>query len=276
MVSSILALPNDILLAIFLQLSAPDLLHLSQVCRVLHEYTLDSYLWHQVLSRQTDLPLNIDPYVDAAELSAPILQKATRDALRIDNNWKRHNPQIRQMTRIGDIENILQMQLLGSQYLVILRRHLPSLSVWRVIAKRAVLCARTDLEDSTTPLRFAASLDSRKEQILLALISTIKSGTQLSAYSVMLSDESDFSPASLKMVYNISRVDPDPFYEVHVYSHLIAIGIHSVLAPQLLIVNTVAKTRCLVHLHLPEASLEIFSLFSSDVRHRASHNCSSN
>ncbi|KAJ7066938.1 hypothetical protein C8F01DRAFT_1119681 [Mycena amicta] len=252
----LLALPTDILLTILLLLDVADILQLTQTCRGLHDTTLSSdYLWHQLLLPET-LPLNLD-YADLNQLSAATLQKATRDALRLDNNWRRRNPQIRQMTRIS-MENVSQMLFLGSELLVVLRRSPPSLSIWRVAAKHTIrVVASVNLPDSTVPLKFAATM--QKEEVLIALISSTKFGTQLCAYAVALSDENNFTPASFRVVCDISGVDsdPGPFYEVHVYADIIAIGIHSILSPRILFINASTGLRCMVNPHLPEGFAQL-------------------
>ncbi|KAF7327747.1 F-box domain-containing protein [Mycena kentingensis (nom. inval.)] len=252
--SGLLALPLDILHTIAVELDAPSILNLAQTCRVLHAYVLTAdYIWHR-LHNSNPLPLNIEPYADVAQMPAAACKAATCHALRVDQNWRRVNPSIRQMTRIPDMDNVSQMQLIGSSLLVVLRRFPASISIWRVTHKRAQRVAFLDLPDASVPLKFAATIQN--DEVLVALISAMKSGAQLTAYSVALSDETSFSPAALKQACNIVSKD-SVFYEVHVYAHLIAVGIHSTTNPRIMLVNALTRAQCTMNPHLPEGVTQL-------------------
>ncbi|KAJ7227166.1 hypothetical protein GGX14DRAFT_418416 [Mycena pura] len=260
----LLTLPGDVLLNILLFLSLPDILVVGQLCRGLHEYTLNSdYLWHQLLRKDpSNLPLDVEPYVDQADIPATMLQKVVTRGLRLDHNWRRSNPRIKALIRIGGMDNVSQMQLIGSDWLVVLRRSPSSLSVWRVVdTKRAFRTAFIDLPDSTVPLKFAATMHRQCRELSIALISATKSGTLLSAYSIPLNPQVDdssaatFNLASPRVICNICRPETDgQFYEVHIHSHLIAVGIHSVLPPvyRILFINSLTAVQCLVDPEWPE------------------------
>ncbi|KAF7330560.1 F-box domain-containing protein [Mycena venus] len=268
---TLLSLPTDILLSILVLLYPEDILLVSQTCRALHEYTLNDYLWHRILD-SCRLPLDI-PYVDPNHLPGPTLQAIVTRALRVDHNWRRPNPQIRKMTRLGDLDNVLQMQFIGSDWLVVLRRAPASLSVWRVAnTDQPYRAALIDLPGPEFPLSFCAAMQMGGREVLIALISGTRSGTQLSAYSVslkpQLDDDASAGPFTLPAPTVICRIDRQDsegrFYEVHVCSHTIAVGIPQfvdhVLIPgayRILIVNSTTRAQCLIDPGFAEVSSKL-------------------
>nr|GAT60780.1 predicted protein [Mycena chlorophos] len=247
--SAFLHLPADLLLAILLLLDVEDVLCLTQVCRGFHAFTVSSdYLWHQLVRLRPGLPLDLPAYVHASQLPAPVLQGATREALRLQHNWRRTSPRVREMRHIH--EKASQTLLLG-ELLVVLRRN--SLSVWRLAT--AVCVGSIDLPGSMAPMTFASSM--QQNDILVAIISSIHSGTRLDIYNMQLSDETTFASASFRCVCSIERTGMDPFYEAHVYSNIVAVGIHSTLAPRILLIDTATGAQSMVDPQLPEASSNI-------------------
>ncbi|KAJ7274410.1 hypothetical protein B0H12DRAFT_1088563 [Mycena haematopus] len=206
------------------------------------------------------LPLDIEPYVDRNLLLGPTLQAIVTRALRVDHNWRRPNPRIREITRLGDLENVSQMQFLGSDWLVVLRRSPASLSVWRVgNTDRPYRAAMIDLQGPEFPLSFCANI--RGGEVLIALISSARLSDTLSAYSVSLKSQLDddagagvFTLPSPSIILSIHRPQSEGrFYEVHVYDRIIAVGIpqfvNLALVPsayRILIVNSVTGVQCLI------------------------------
>ncbi|KAJ7637740.1 hypothetical protein DFH06DRAFT_1478714 [Mycena polygramma] len=267
----LLSLPPDILLSILLLLRAQDILVVSQTCRILHEYTSSDYLWHQLATH--NLPLDIDPYVDRNHLPGPKLQAIVTRALRVDNNWRRSNPRIRKLTRLAmDLENVSQLQFISSEWLVVLRRFPPSLSVWRVAnieqPYRAAVINLLDLPGLAVPLKFAAAMQAGCREVLIALIlepkASTRSGTLLYAYSVVLKSELDdagsgtFALPSPRVVCSIHRPEAEGrFHELHVCGSIIAVGIlqfRNYLSPvgyRILFINSATGVQCLVDPQVP-------------------------
>jgi hypothetical protein len=225
--------------------------------------TLNDYLWHHLDTHH--LPLDIQPYVDRNQLSGPELQAIVTRALHIDRNWRRPNPRIRKLTRLPYLDDVAQIQFIGSDWLVVLCRSPPSLSVWRVAnTPEPYRAALINIPGpAVVPLRFSATMCNLKE-ILVALISATMSGTMLCAYSAYLNDSAGaVALQSPHTVCDIYRPGSEgQFYEVHVCGHIIAAGIpqmvNSELIPaayRLLFINSVTGVQCLVDPKLPEVSV---------------------
>ncbi|KAJ6505981.1 hypothetical protein DFH09DRAFT_1200777 [Mycena vulgaris] len=271
----LLHLPEDILLNILLLLRAEDILIVSQTCRVLHEFTLNSdYIWHQ-LTHNFDLPLDIEPYVDRSNLPGPTLQRIVTRALRVDRNWRRVNPRIKKLTRLVGVENVCQMQFIGSHWLVILRR-LPtaaSLAVWRVAdTKHAYRAAILDIPASSVPLKFSATMQKGCREVLIAFISSTGTGTLLSAYSLFLKSQmdDDFGVPPPRGICSIHRLESEgQFYEVKTCNQIIAVGIpkfinhiFSPAAYRILFINTLTSGQFLVDPNLPDQFAQLhFKLY---------------
>ncbi|KAJ7475825.1 hypothetical protein FB451DRAFT_1244898 [Mycena latifolia] len=263
----LLNVPEDILLNILLQLDAEDILIVSQTCRVLHEFTTSNsadYLWHRLLS-SSDLPLDIAPYIDRNDLPGVALQAIVTRALRVDHNWRRHDPQIKQLMRLVNVDHVCQMQFIGSDWLAILRRSpvAASLAVWRVgDTKQPYRAASLDIPASSVPLKFSATMQKGCREVLIAFISSTASGTLLSAYTLFLKAQldDDFGLPSPRAVCNIHRPESEgQFYEVRVVGHIIAAGIpqfvNHILCPtayRVLFINTLTGGQCLVDPALPD------------------------
>ncbi|KAJ7494709.1 hypothetical protein B0H11DRAFT_2003077 [Mycena galericulata] len=270
MTPPLLSLPSDILIAILILLRPEHLLVLGQTCRVLHEFTLDDYVWHRLVDK-SDLPLDIEPYVDRNNLSAKALQAIVTNALRVEHNWRKLDSRINRVVRLepDNIINVSQIQFIGSHWLGVLRRSTlaASLSVWRVAGTRAYRAAFLDIPAPSVPLKFSATMQRGCKEVLIALISSTTSGTVLSAYSIFLKSETDngFALPSPRALYTIHRPESEgQFYEVHVCGHLIAVGIpkfvNSVLSPsayRILFINYVTGVQCLVNPGLPERFLQL-------------------
>lgn len=237
-----------------------------QTCRVLHEFTLNDYVWHR-LADESDLPLDIEPYVDRKNLPGRTLKAIITNALRVDHNWRRPNSRINKLTRL-DSDNIIvrQMQFIGSQWLLVLRRSASAapLSVWRVDGTQAYRAALLDIPVLSVPLKFSATMQRGSKEALIAVISSTKSGTLLSAYSVPLKSEIDDafalpSPVAPFAIYPDSK---GRFYEVHVCGIIIAVAIffNGVLDPsayRILFINSVTGVQSLVDPRLPEVSFDL-------------------
>ncbi|KAJ7707735.1 hypothetical protein B0H17DRAFT_1033761 [Mycena rosella] len=270
----LLHVPEDVLLNILLLLRPEDVLIVSQICRLLHQFTLDSYLWHR-LSSDLDLPLDIEPYVDRNDLPGPTLQAIVTHALRLDHNWRRHNPRIKKLTRLVDLDHVSQMQFIGSHWLVILRRSpvAASLAVWRVGNTKQPYCAASlDIPISSVPLKFSATMQRGCREVLIAFISSTGSGTLLNAYSLFLKPQldDDFGLPSPRAICSIYRPESEgQFYEVRVLGHIVAAGIpqfvNYILSPsayRLLFVNTLTGQQCLVDPKLPDQFAQLhFKLY---------------
>jgi hypothetical protein len=245
-----------------------------QTCRVLHEFTLNSdYIWHQLLVH-SNLPLDIEPYVHLTDLRGPALQAIVTRALRVDHNWRRHNPRIKELTRLANIDNVCQMQFIASQWLVILRRSpaAASLAVWRVAdTKDPYRAAFLDIPAPSVPLKFSATMQRGCKEVLIAFISNtgLGTGTLLSAYSLYLKSQmDDFGLPPPHAICNIYKPESEgQFYEVHVCDHIIAVGIpRLVLSPsayRVLFINTLNGEQCLVDPKLTDVSLR-HTLFVND------------
>ncbi|KAJ6513271.1 hypothetical protein C8R45DRAFT_963063 [Mycena sanguinolenta] len=257
----LLSLPLDILLSILVLLSPEDILIVSVTCRVLHKHTLNDYLWHQILKTH-HLPLDIEPYVDRNHLPGPKLQAILTRALHVDHNWRKPNPRIKEITRLGDMDGVCQMQFL-SEWLVVLRRSPASLSVWRV-GSRPYRAAMIDLQGEF-PLNFCATIRAGGGEVLVAIISGARSTTNgrshttLSAYSVALKSQLDddesasvFTLPAPSVIFKIQRPQSEGrFYEVHVCGDIIAVGIpqfvNQALFPsayRILIINAATGVQC--------------------------------
>ncbi|KAJ7158779.1 hypothetical protein C8R46DRAFT_1110267 [Mycena filopes] len=270
MALALLTLPQDVLLTILLLLRPEDILILSQTCRVLHEFTASDYVWHSVA---TDPALDIPPYVNRFDLSGATLQTIVTRALRVDHNWRRTNPRIKQMTRLADLDGVSQMQFIASHWLVVLRRS--SLSVWRVAdTKQAYLAAAIDLPGPAVPLKFAAAMQRGCREVLIAVISPSKSGTLLSAYTVSLKsqrEDADIFPSLRCSIYKPQS--EGRFYEVHVCGSVIAAGIpqfiDSVLSPgayRILFINYLTGVQCIIDPRLPESFTQLhFKVYPNQV-----------
>ncbi|KAF8206451.1 hypothetical protein K438DRAFT_475732 [Mycena galopus ATCC 62051] len=230
---TLLSLPLDILLSIFVLLRPEDILIVSQTCRVLHQHTLNDYLWHQILVAN-HLPLDTEPYVDRTHLPGPTLQAIVTRALRVDHNWRKPNPQIREITRFGNLDKVSQMQFVGSGWFVVLCRSPASLSVWRVgNTNRPYRAAIIDLPGSQLPWTFCATMLNEGREVLIALISGSRFATELSAYSVSLKSQLDddastgvFTPPSPSVICRINRPESvGRFDEVRACGRIIAVGI---------------------------------------------------
>ncbi|KAK7033115.1 F-box domain-containing protein [Favolaschia claudopus] len=262
MASPLLSLPSDLLHVIFVLLPPENLLAVGQTCRVLHEYTANDYLWHEIL-KTLRLPLDVEPHAVRNQLPGHVLRRIVTRALRVDHNWRRPNPRIRKMTRL-DVDHASQMQFLGSQWLLVLRRAAASLSIWRIPNTNVPYCATTiDLSEIGRPLHFSSSLYHRGGKALIALILSTKSGTELLAYSVDLQSQFDDSEAGVFSLHTpscILRIPEHKFYEVRVCGHIIATGgfIDNLLTPsayRILFINSDTGVRCLLDPNLDPAEL---------------------
>lgn len=239
-----------------------------QLSRVLHEFIFhqSDYLWHQ-LAHDPSLPLDIEPYVDRDKLPGATLQAIVTRALRVDHNWRRPNPRIKKLTRF-QVDNVCQMQFIGSHWLVVLRRSpgAASLAVWRVADSETAHAYRAAFLDITAPeipLNFSATMQRGCREVLIALISSSASGTLLSAYSLFLKSHKDdgFALAAPRNICSIYRPESEGrFYEVHV-CEVIAVGIPqfvnrvlSSAAYRILFINPLTGVQCLVDPQLPEVS----------------------
>ncbi|KAJ7170664.1 hypothetical protein C8R43DRAFT_980378 [Mycena crocata] len=278
MLPPLLALPIDILVSILLLLRAEDVLVVSQICRVLHDLALNDYVWHQLSLPQviSDLPLDLEPYVDRRNLPGPALKAIVTRALRVDHNWRRPNPRIKKLTRLVDTlpDNVLQMQFVGSRWLVILRRS--SLFIWRVAdsdTKQAYRAACIDITRPVVPLKFAAAMQRGGREILIALISSTASGTTLSAYSVFVRHDGFSLPAPRSMCSIYKPKSEGQFHEIHLCGHTIAAAIpqfvNSVLSPtayRILFVNALTGVQSLVDPGLPEQFTQLhFKLYANQL-----------
>ncbi|CAK5268536.1 unnamed protein product [Mycena citricolor] len=225
--AALLSLPHDVLINVFILLSAEDLLVLNQTCRSLHEYTMNDYIWHQLPSAQ-QLPLVIPPYVNRNLLTGPVLKTLVTHALRVDNNWRRPYPEIRSIARLEEMDNVMKMQFIGSGWLVVLRRSPPAVAVLRMAGtKQASREASIGLSGYGMPLTFAASMQEHCTHVTIAVILAAARSTRLVVYSVALEADPElgiYRPHDL--ICDISRPEADgPFYEVHIFGHTVAVGI---------------------------------------------------
>ncbi|CAL1716715.1 unnamed protein product [Somion occarium] len=119
-------LPEDILLNIAQFLSVQDILALKQTCRVLHAFGSTDYLWHRLIER-FDLPIGIPSDVPIHALSSDELQRQTIKAIKLELNWRRAVPSIKQSRMIlgPNREPFAHMELLreGNWLLTAQRYH---------------------------------------------------------------------------------------------------------------------------------------------------------
>jgi hypothetical protein len=164
------------------------------------------------------------------------------------------------MTRLGDLNNVVQMQFIGADWLVVLRRSPASLSVWRVAYTHQPFRAAVIDLPGLYALSFCGTLHTGGREALIALISDTRSGTQLTVFSVSLQSQLDYNAGaggllpSPSVICKIFRPESEGrFYEVHVCGRIVAVGIpqfvNHVLVPsayRILILNSATGGQCLI------------------------------
>ncbi|KAJ7284971.1 hypothetical protein C8J57DRAFT_1497839 [Mycena rebaudengoi] len=277
--SPLLSLPADVLISVLIIIRPQDVLSVSQTCRVLHAFASNDYIWHQL---PHDLPMEISPHCDRNNLPGVVLQAIFTRALRVEDNWRKSVSRIRKMTRIVESDTVSQMQFLGSQWLVTMRRS-PSgavISVWRIAgAEQVFRAAVVDLPSGPAiPLKFAVSMQPGCREILIAVIMSQGLETSLCVYSAALKGQDHDGIPPPRLMYSTGGrseglfrgvhdiIARSLFHEVHVNGHIIAVGIpkfaNNVLCPaayRILFINCLTGAQCLVdpqvsehvaHLHL--------------------------
>ncbi|KAJ6619726.1 hypothetical protein B0H10DRAFT_2024635 [Mycena sp. CBHHK59/15] len=269
----LLSLPADILISILAISSPEDILSVSQTCRVLHAFTSNDYIWHQL---PDDLPLDIEPYVDRNNLSGSQLKAIFTRALRVEHNWRKPVSRIQRMARFMDIDTVSQMQFLGSNWLVTLRRSPlgASLSIWRIAdTKKVYRAALVDVPTPAVPLKLTASMQKGCSEVLIAITASKGSGTLLRVYSVGLKSQMDDGVVMPppRAIFNIYRPESEGrFHEVHVCGHIITVGIpkfinHVLRSAEyrILCINSHTGVQCLVDPHLPDQFAQVhFRLYN--------------
>ena len=111
-------------------------------------------MWHQL---SIDIPLNL-PDTPLPSLSGAVLQTIVINALRLDHNWKKREPNVKCVQVTEDLKNatIVQLQLLGNGHVLILSRW-PNYD--ELCACRLLSQARVGLK-SIPMIQFAAATHS--------------------------------------------------------------------------------------------------------------------
>ncbi|KAF8638300.1 hypothetical protein AX17_002320 [Amanita inopinata Kibby_2008] len=164
----------------------------TQTCRVLHTFACSDYVWHHL---SIDLPLDIPPDHPVASLSGPVLQPIVIRALRLDNNWRKREPQLKCSQICSNLESatVMQMQLIGKSYILVLSRW-PSYDELSLSSLDEPLKARPYAALKTTPLiQFAAALQTDSSSGTLAFL---RSDDAISVYDLSLGGSCD-RPCSL-------------------------------------------------------------------------------
>ncbi|KAJ3714243.1 hypothetical protein C8R42DRAFT_683471 [Lentinula raphanica] len=119
MTSSLLSLPDDVLIVILVALRARDLISISLTCRALYVFCRNTdYIWHAI---DIDLPLNL-PHEDIGSISADELRRHCVEGLRVEHNWHNNPPNLKALSRIDHGGIIDQMQCLPPRWLVSMAR----------------------------------------------------------------------------------------------------------------------------------------------------------
>ncbi|EIN04839.1 hypothetical protein PUNSTDRAFT_128091 [Punctularia strigosozonata HHB-11173 SS5] len=148
------ALPEDLILEIALQLDFEDLLAFKQTCRIFHLCACSDYLSRR-LALSFHLPLDIDPWEELSALSGREIQRRMVRALKLDKNWSRGVPRIKQFVHIrghvvhNDELSIGRMALLpGAQWLLTVQSN-------RRRGRTSATCTFWSLHDVRQPYRAA-------------------------------------------------------------------------------------------------------------------------
>ncbi|PBL03629.1 hypothetical protein ARMGADRAFT_1157719 [Armillaria gallica] len=227
MSSCLLALPEDILLAIFARIPVEDLLSLIQTCRVLHALGSTDYVWHQI---KVDLPLDVPPGKDINSISGPELHRAWVRGLRLERNWRRHASQLRKMCRIIHGGIVFRIQFLGSQWLITLSRAPTSalhLSVWYIgVPGRERRYLSMDVPSATT---FAASLRNDGRDAIVAILMDGTRTTKVKVYSIALESDADSEHSMSHCPQLVSQISQSKSEgtpgEVRIYGDIVVVAI---------------------------------------------------
>ncbi|KAJ7593087.1 hypothetical protein C8J56DRAFT_490403 [Mycena floridula] len=254
--AGLLEIPEDLLFFCFLLLSPKDILNVSQTCRMLHLFCSNDYLWHQI---RTGLPLDVDPDVDLKSISGPELRQSYVKALRLDSLWLKPSTKTT-LTRINHGECIVfQAGFIGKEWLITLSRAPRTiyLSIWYTLSDPHRV-ASLEVPNAS---KFAASLDSSRKEIIVALINrsshTDAPFPQMVIYGMPLLD--DTSHSHLRIISTISRsLMTGTLSEVHVSGPIVAAALahfNNMIDPptyHLILVNTRTGAQILVDPHIPE------------------------
>ncbi|KDQ59271.1 hypothetical protein JAAARDRAFT_57193 [Jaapia argillacea MUCL 33604] len=264
------ALPEDILLEIFLRLSIIDALSLKQTCRVLHVVGSLDYLWHQLASN-LGLALDVPPDRTLSSLKGAEIQQTAVEALRLERNWQKATSRIKRLTpvRYGIADmSIDEMQLsCGGRWLVTAQRN-------RLRGRISTTITIWSLKDITDVYRAAcfeapgyfyqyAARISRDEAIaLVALTVMMNSEELLQIYEVPLGERlaSDYSILDQPRLRN--RIGKPHgaagiFYHVSICDNLVAASLVEVsVGPntthRVCLINTLTDAQCWINIQPKE------------------------
>ncbi|PFH52966.1 hypothetical protein AMATHDRAFT_1698 [Amanita thiersii Skay4041] len=133
-----------------------------QACRVLHAFVCSDYVWHRI---SIDVPIDILPDVNIVSLPSSILQPIIIKALRLDDNWRKREPDVRYIMLspvwvLNQSATIGQLQFIGKNHVLSLSRcyHHHELSFWSL---EQPLCTQPNLTIRTMPMiRFSVTMFS--------------------------------------------------------------------------------------------------------------------
>ena len=92
-------------------------------------------MWHQL---SIDIPLSLPSDSPLSSLSGAVLHPIVINALRLDHNWRKREPNVKCVQLTEDLKNatIVQLQLLGNGHVLILSR-------WPNYDELCACCLRT-------------------------------------------------------------------------------------------------------------------------------------
>ncbi|TFK40343.1 hypothetical protein BDQ12DRAFT_680778 [Crucibulum laeve] len=265
---TLLDLPQDVLLTIYASLSPQDILALKQTCRGLHAFGCVDYVWHQL---KVDLPLDLPaiPELDVNAVPAATLQRSIMNALRLDDNWRRRQPCLKNMWKIPNSELIYQAQFVGTKLLVILSRNTRTinkiqahLSVWRLPTSRCTQPLRIATIECVPGARFSLAIQKGGENALVIVFGAgVVSFKGVGIYSLNIQDAEDADlpdPDVLKL----KAICPSPIEGIigttYMSGHMVAIMVARYPAGtrryQILLINTLTNYKTI--LDIPRHYLE--------------------